>query len=96
MWGPILEKAFAKYHGNYAHMSGGWPTKALATLAGSPSFQFGHSGAQTAEENDTMWERLMTNDSAGEMIQSATPCDSTKFPDNQGIVYCHAYTVLGV
>ena len=23
LWGPILEKAFAKYHGNYHHLIGG-------------------------------------------------------------------------
>ena len=25
LWGPILEKAFAKYHGNYLHTVGGAP-----------------------------------------------------------------------
>jgi hypothetical protein len=25
LWGPILEKAFAKYHGNWLHTEGGTP-----------------------------------------------------------------------
>ena len=29
IYGPILEKAFAKYHGNYKHLIGGDPGMAL-------------------------------------------------------------------
>ena len=25
LWGAIIEKAFAKFHGNYMHTVGGWP-----------------------------------------------------------------------
>ena len=37
MWGPIIEKAFAKYHGNYEHLSAGDPRSAARALNGSPS-----------------------------------------------------------
>lgn len=36
LWGPILEKAFAKYHGNYEHIEGGDPRRAGRTLHGGP------------------------------------------------------------
>jgi len=36
MWGVLLEKAFAKYHGNYKHIVGGWPSRAVSTLNGGP------------------------------------------------------------
>lgn len=37
MWGPILEKALAKLHGNYEHIIEGNPREATLTLTGSPS-----------------------------------------------------------
>jgi len=37
MWGPILEKVFAKYYGNYEHLTAGDPRAAARALNGSPS-----------------------------------------------------------
>ena len=37
LWGPILEKAFAKYHGNLLHIEGGVPAMATKTLYGAPA-----------------------------------------------------------
>ena len=36
IWGPLLEKAFAKFHGSYEAISSGTPERALNTIAGSP------------------------------------------------------------
>ena len=36
VWGPLYEKAFAKYHGSYEALVGGNPTIALNTIAGAP------------------------------------------------------------
>jgi len=33
---PIIEKAFAKYHGNYEHIVGGDARKAARTMSNSP------------------------------------------------------------
>ena len=42
IWGPIVEKAFAKYHGNYKHISGGDPAFAVRTLFGAPFKNYMH------------------------------------------------------
>ena len=36
MWPAILEKAFAKYHGNYLHTEGGHSSVGVQTLYGAP------------------------------------------------------------
>ena len=35
-WGPLLEKAMAKYHGSYEAIHGRTPPQALHVMAGSP------------------------------------------------------------
>lgn len=42
MWGSILEKAMAKFYGNFDHIIGGDPREATRALAGSPSFLVQH------------------------------------------------------
>jgi len=36
IWGPLLEKGFAKFHGSYEAIASGTPERALNTLAGAP------------------------------------------------------------
>lgn len=38
LWGPIMEKAFAKVKGTYAHANGGFVPNGLRSLLGSPIF----------------------------------------------------------
>lgn len=39
-WGPLLEKAGAKYYGHYQRMTGGWMTDAWDMLTAQPSYSF--------------------------------------------------------
>ena len=56
LWGAFLEKAFAKHYGNFKHIEGGDPRKAVNLLYGSPYhtyvhfFEFG--------DDDKLWEHL--------------------------------------
>jgi len=53
LWGAILEKAFAKLHGNYSHLIAGDPREASRALNGSPSIHFSHSHPKVNE--DFLW-----------------------------------------
>jgi hypothetical protein len=33
-WVPLIEKAYAKFYGNYAHLEGGWTREAIEDLTG--------------------------------------------------------------
>ena len=68
IYGPILEKAFAKYHGNYAHIVGGDPKTAIKTLYGAPHTEYTHSS--TTE--DALWKALEAADKRNDIIQCAT------------------------
>eukprot|EP00352_Strombidinopsis_acuminata_P003855 CAMPEP_0176403656 /NCGR_PEP_ID=MMETSP0126-20121128/50276_1 /TAXON_ID=141414 ORGANISM="Strombidinopsis acuminatum, Strain SPMC142" /NCGR_SAMPLE_ID=MMETSP0126 /ASSEMBLY_ACC=CAM_ASM_000229 /LENGTH=76 /DNA_ID=CAMNT_0017782051 /DNA_START=277 /DNA_END=507 /DNA_ORIENTATION=- len=37
LWGPLIEKAWAKMSGNYEAIIGGWMIEAIMAMAGSPA-----------------------------------------------------------
>jgi len=44
LWGPLLEKGFAKLQGNYENIVGGDPITSIAILSGAPGTRYHHSG----------------------------------------------------
>ena len=42
IWGAVMEKAFSKFHGNYARTKGGYSTDGVSTLNGSPFENYYH------------------------------------------------------
>ena len=44
IWGAVMEKAFAKFHGNYARIVGGDSVDGISTLNGSPYKRLWHFG----------------------------------------------------
>ena len=70
LWGAILEKAFAKYHGNYSHTDAGDPTVALKTLHGAPATYHMHTKELAL---DKLWKIIKAADAAGHMMTALTP-----------------------
>ena len=89
---PLLEKAFSKYHGNYAHTSGGWYWRAARTLTGAPWDLHYHENYTT----DSLWDFLLQKDNEKDMIQTHTSGASDEYFNSLGLVELHAYTTLGV
>ena len=44
LWAPLLEKAYAKIHGSYKAISGGWIAEALFDLTGWPTESISFNG----------------------------------------------------
>jgi hypothetical protein len=68
LFGPILEKAFAKYHGNFEHIIGGDAGRAVQTLYGTPLKDYDHSKIGA----DDLWTSLLAHDKAHDIIQGGT------------------------
>ena len=68
IYGPILEKAFAKYHGNYVHIVGGDPKVAVKTLYGAPATEHVHADVT----DDQLWTALEAADTRGDIMQTGT------------------------
>lgn len=68
LWGPLIEKAFAKLHGNYSHIELGHPSQAIRTLTGSPFIIIKHDdkepehdleeGAEADFKAETLEDRI--------------------------------------
>ena len=91
LWGPILEKALAKLHGNYEHIIEGNPREAALTLTGAPSLYQLHED-YTLEQ---IWSELLLHDANHELIFFNTPVFPNGVEKNAcGLTTEHSYVVL--
>lgn len=69
MWGPLLEKLWAKINGNYELLAAGWQHEALRTLSGAPACDYVVSSLTV----DEIWTTISDADSKGYIIGGGTP-----------------------
>jgi len=82
LWTAILEKAFAKYYGNYEHIAGGQAQMAVSTMTGSPYLKFFTKDTSA----DELWEKILAADRAKHMMNAGSPAGSDKTTDASGLV----------
>jgi len=104
LWVLLLEKAYAKLHGNYVQLRAGFVSHGMADLTGCPTrdYQFPKERGNIEDIQDfadDLWEKITFADSRG-WIMCAGTSGVDKFtegggPDqNTGIVPGHAYSVI--
>jgi len=96
MWPCLVEKAYAKLHGSYDHLSGGMPVEALVDFTGG--FPEGYTGpgygALEGLSTDLYAEmKRALEERPGVLI---TTCSLIHKYRNLGIAGGHAYTVMGL
>ena len=94
IWGPILEKAFAKYHGNYNHITSGDPSLAIRTIYGAPYTKAAHS--DYANNLDGLFAWLKDGDDNRDIMTCGTAGNDHFTQNAVGLAKGHAYTVQGV
>jgi len=96
LWVMLMEKAWAKMHGSYLAIRSGWISEALYTMTGAPY--------ETIENVNTdgvpgLFEKLyraeQKNYAMGCGLQAAG-VDSETADESLGLVYSHAYSIMGV
>ena len=101
LWVLLLEKAYAKLHGSYNLLRGGWAAEGMMDLTGCPtlSLEFNTVQGKQLIERDELWPRLKAFDEQGALISASTAGEDrwteTGGPREQGgLVPGHAYTVI--
>ena len=69
VWGPIVEKAFAKRYGNWQRINRGWMSAAVTTMNGSPSKDYHHD----LLDADEIWRVISTHDVTRDVMTAASP-----------------------
>ncbi|TGO28742.1 hypothetical protein BPAE_0023g00070 [Botrytis paeoniae] len=93
-WVPLIEKAFAKTHGDYDSISGGWPGEGVEDLTGGVATQFLTTDIL---DKDSFWTEGLLK--VGKDFIFNTGTRDYNHPDpyqlgRQGIEDDHAYSVL--
>ncbi|KAJ8065304.1 hypothetical protein OCU04_005997 [Sclerotinia nivalis] len=93
-WLPLIEKAFAKVHGDFGSINGGWPGEGVEDLTGGVTTKFISSDIL---DKDSFWTQGLLKVGNDFIFNAGTRDYTHPDPDElgrQGIEDDHAYSVL--
>lgn len=92
MWGPILEKIFAKAMGNYEATAGGWGAEAFEALLGINTERI-----KVSNTDDSLFGKLSGYDAKENIMVMATllRAGGDRTSNTHGLAYSHMYTLFG-
>lgn len=101
MWVLLIEKAYAKLHGNYFTLRGGFANEGMMDLTGCPSsnYDFQSEKVKKLIENGELFKEMLKFDEQGFLISASTPGEDrwteSGGPNKQGgLVPGHAYSII--
>ncbi|TDZ15111.1 Calpain-type cysteine protease DEK1 [Colletotrichum orbiculare MAFF 240422] len=88
-WLPLLEKAYAKVHGDYESISGGWPGEAVEDMTGGVTSTI---ATNRVLRKDKLWKELVNSD--GEFVFALAAMGTGWDWQKSGLALGHAYSIL--
>ncbi|KAL7904332.1 hypothetical protein GGI35DRAFT_463645, partial [Trichoderma velutinum] len=90
-WVPLMEKAYAKAHGDYASLEGGWVGEGIEDLSGGVTTELLSSDILNL---DTFWENEMSRVNRDFLFGCSTGHLENGYGERDGIRETHAYVVM--
>ncbi|KAL8561164.1 hypothetical protein ACOMHN_054535 [Nucella lapillus] len=89
-WVSLLEKAFARYHGNYKAVYGGQPGDAYLALTGGVAERIDFDDNE--HKSSRLFQRIHNAVNSGALVTCTVP---EQYDDVHGLVGGHAYSLTG-
>ena len=98
MWVSLLEKAFAKYYGNYAALQNGFPHFALEDMTGAKSEALSIMQESTGSKKALFWTKLLTYKSNRYLMGAGSVSSDSADKEilDSGLIFGATYVVLDV
>ncbi|KAF3769729.1 hypothetical protein M406DRAFT_33428, partial [Cryphonectria parasitica EP155] len=90
-WVPLIEKAYAKAHGDFACLAGGWIGEALEDLSGGVTTEL---LASDIFDVDAFWENELSRVNQEFLFGCSTGLLDAGYGDRDGISEGHAYVIM--
>lgn len=90
-WVPLIEKAYAKAHGDFASLSGGWIGEGLEDLSGGVTTELLSSDIL---DIDDFWDNEMSKVNQEFLFGASTGLLEHGYGERNGITEGHAYVVM--
>ena len=93
LWGPLIEKAFAKLIGSYEAIISGDAAQSIEVLTGAPATRYSHEGADSSTARE-VFNAVAAAKAVNNMASAATGGDSNTGRTTRNLAQDHIYTVL--
>ena len=94
MWGPIIEKAWAKVKGSYSNADGGLVENGIRSLTGAPVYLYQADDQVTTKDLKNMYKLLQSADKLGYLMGAGTDGTSDKDKNSCGVSMAHAFSII--
>ena len=92
LWGPLIEKVWAKINGTYENTAAGWQHEACRIFSGAPANDY----LTASFTEDQIWSILKDSDEKKYILGAGTSGSGNHDLKNElGLSQSHAYSVIG-
>jgi len=91
LWGPVLEKVWARTSGNYERINEGLPAETMRFLANCPTEYYD----LTTYDADTIWQVITNAEAQNYIMVTGTTGGTDSTTNSFGLANSHAYTMMG-
>ena len=96
LWPMLLEKAYARFHGSFEAINGGFVDVGLVDFTGGFGGQIDFKESRIEINSGALFKRLLEYHNSGFLMGAGSPSGTDTETSDSGIVQGHAYAILDI